>query len=193
MVECLKDISLAFIPLFVAVDAIGVLPTFILLTQGLNKEEKTRIIRQSIITAICLAIGFILLGRVIFRILNITIGDFMVAGGILLFCIAIRNILSPTKDYSVDSELGVVPLGTPLIVGPAVLTTSLITISIYGLYPTIIALLLNIILAGAIFFFSEGLKKGLGEGGIKALSKIISLLLAAIAVMMVREGILRFI
>lgn len=186
----LKDIFLAFIPLFVAVDAIGVLPIFVSLTEELDKKEKIKVIFQSLVTAICLAIGFIFLGQAIFRFLNITVGDFMIAGGILLFCIAIIDILSPVKRRRIPSkELGSVPLGTPLIVGPAVLTTSLIVMQQYGLAPTLIAVLANVLLAGLIFLFSQIIIRIVGIAGSRALSKIAALFLAAIAVMMVRRGI----
>lgn len=186
----MKNLFLAFIPVFVAVDAIGVLPIFVSLTQGLDKKEKRAVISQSIITALLLACGFIFLGKAVFNLLGITIGDFMIAGGIVLFCIAIVDILMPGKQRRLPAkDLGSVPLGTPLIVGPAVLTTSLIIIAEYGLYATLVSILINVLLAGAIFSFSEVMIKGLGEAGSKALSKITSLLLAAIAVMMIRKGI----
>ena len=190
----LKNIFLAFVPLFVAVDAIGVLPIFVSLTEELDKKEKFKVILQSIATALCLAIGFIFLGQATFRFLNITAGDFMIAGGILLFCIAITDILNPVKKRRIPSkELGTVPLGTPLIVGPAVLTTSLIVMQQYGIMPTLIAVLVNVLLAGIIFLFSYTAIRILGEAGSRALSKIAALLLAAIAVMMVRRGISYFI
>lgn len=187
----LKDIILAFIPLFVAVDAIGILPVYVSLTNGLKKEDKRKVIIESMVTAICLAIGFLFLGRAIFKFLNITIGDFMVAGGLLLFIIAIRDIVSTSikRKISID-ELGTVPLGTPLIVGPAVLTTTLLMMDQHGLMPTLIAVFLNVIIAGVVFFFSRFLIKIIGESGARALSKVTSLLLAAIAVMMVRKGVI---
>ena len=185
-----KNIFLAFIPLFVAVDAIAVLPIFASLTEDFNRNEKTKIILQSVITAICLAVGFIFLGKAVFKFLNITIGDFMVAGGVLLFCIAITDIINPTKKRRIPSSgLGAVPLGTPLIVGPAVLTTSLILIDTCGILPTLISVLANIMLAGAMFLSAEFLMKILGEAGSRALSKVTSLLLAAIAIMLIRKGI----
>src|SRR4030066_245334 len=117
------NIALAFIPLFVAVDAIGIAPIFVSLTVNFEQKDKNRIILQSMLTAICLAIGFIFLGKAVFRLMGITIGDFMIAGGSILFCIAIIDILSQTKQRHIPAnELGAVPLGTPLIVGPAVLT-----------------------------------------------------------------------
>jgi multiple antibiotic resistance protein len=189
----LKNILLSFIPLFVAVDAIGVMPMFVALTNELKKEEKTRIILQSMVTAACLAIGFVIGGKLLFRWLGITIGDFMIAGGAILFSLAIIDLVSPTKKRRApEQNLGVVPLGTPLIAGPAVLTTSMLIVSQYGLFATMISLLTNIIAAGLILRASVILTKVLGEAGSKALSKIMSLLLAAIAVMLMRKGVEQF-
>jgi len=185
-----RDILLSFIPIFVAVDAVGVLPIFVSLTEGIERSERAKIIVQSMLTALCLAVGFIFLGKAVFRILGITIGDFMVAGGAILFCLAITDIINPIKKRRIPAEeLGAVPLGTPLIVGPAVLTTCMLVISEYGLLATLISVMVNILLAGIIFESSSVVMRVLGEAGSKALSKIMSLLLAAIAVMLTRKGI----
>jgi multiple antibiotic resistance protein len=189
-----KNILLSFIPVFVAVDAIGVLPIFVSLTAGMAEKEKTKIVAQSVVTALCLAIGFIFLGKAVFKVLGITMGDFMIAGGAILFCLAITDIINPVKRRRIPGqELGAVPLGTPLIVGPAVLTTSMVIIPQYGLRATLISVLVNIVLAGVIFSLSGVVIKVLGEAGSKAISKVASLLLAAIAVMLARKGLTQFI
>jgi multiple antibiotic resistance protein len=185
-----RNILLSFIPLFVAVDAFGVLPIFVGLTEGLDKKEKNRIVVQSIWTASVVAVVFVLVGKMIFRFLGITIADFMIAGGAILFCISITDILNPTKTRRIPSDnLGSVPLGIPLIVGPAVLTISLVLESQYGLPATIISILLNILIAAAVFRQSYRLITILGDAGTKALSKVMHLLLAAIAVMLIRHGL----
>jgi multiple antibiotic resistance protein len=189
----IKNFLLAFIPVFVAVDAIGVLPIFVSLTHGLKSKERTKIIIESMITAICLAVFFIFLGKAVFKFLGITVGDFMIAGGIILFCIAIIDIINPEKKRHLPiKELGAVPLGTPLIVGPAVLTTALIILEEYGLPATLLSVVINVLIAGFIFSLSGILIKIFGEAGSKALSKVTSLLLAAIAIMMVRKGVMQF-
>jgi len=189
----IHKILLAFIPVFVAVDAIGVLPIYISLTTDLTGPERGRIILQSMLTAFGIAVGFVFLGKAIFAVLGIAIGDFMIAGGAVLFCIAIIDIIRAEKARRrPGKELGIVPLGTPLIAGPAVLTTSLIIIEEYGLLPTLIAVTLNVALAGLVFVSADILIRILGEPGTKALSKITSLFLAAIAVMMIRKGLLLF-
>ncbi|MDD5680937.1 MAG: MarC family protein [Candidatus Omnitrophica bacterium] len=185
---------LSFIPIFVAVDAIGVLPIFLGLTSELNKKKKSVIIMHSVITALCLAIGFVFLGKWIFKILNITIGDFMIAGGLVLFGIAIIDIVSTGKRHKVPaSEVGAVPLGTPLIAGPAVLTTSLLVAGQYGVHMAVLSILFNVALTGLIFYSATFIIKILGERGTKVLSKIMHLLLAAIAVMLIRKGLEQFI
>jgi multiple antibiotic resistance protein len=189
----IRNILLSFIPLFVAVDAFGVLPIFVSLTDGLAQKEKNRIVTQSIWTASIVAVVFVLVGKLIFRFLGITIADFMIAGGAILFCISITDIINPTQKRRMPSDnLGSVPLGTPLIVGPAVLTISLVLESQYGLIPTIISILLNILLAAAVFRSSFRLITILGQAGTKALSKVMHLLLAAIAVMLIRHGLQQF-
>jgi len=189
----LQSILLSFIPLFVAVDAIGVLPIFVSLTEGMEQKARTKVIVQSMFTATGLAIGFVLVGKLVFKFLGITMGDFMIAGGAILFCLAILDMVSPIKERRIPGpELGAVPLGTPLIAGPAVLTTSMLVVSQHGLVPPVVSILANILLAGLFFRLSFVLMKFLGEAGTKALSKITSLLLAAIAVMLIRKGLEQF-
>jgi multiple antibiotic resistance protein len=185
----LKDVLLAFIPIFVAVDAIGVLPIFISLTEEVEQQQRVKVIAQSMLTAVCVAVAFIFLGKAVFKALGISMGDFMVAGGAVLFCLAITDIINPVKERRIPTEeLGAVPLGTPLIAGPAVLTTSMLMVSQYGLAITFISVVVNIMLAGIIFSGAATVMRFLGEAGSKALSKIMSLLLAAIAIMLIRKG-----
>jgi len=186
----LRTYALAFIPIFVAVDALGVLPLFISFTEPVKRTSRLKIIRDSVITAAAVAIIFIFVGKSAFRFLGITVYDFMVAGGVLLFILAINDLLRSEKaTRAPDQSLGVVPLGMPLIVGPAVLTTSLIMLDTYGLAPTLAAVILNILIAGLIFASADFIMKIMGKGGTKAVSKVASLVLAAIAVMMIRKGI----
>ena len=115
----------------------------------------------------------------------------MVAGGILLLVISLNDLLTGEKRQRlVDPEtLGAVPLGVPIITGPAVLTTSVLLANVHGIPITALALLLNIGIAGAVFWFARPVSRFLGNAGTMTLSKIASLLLATIAVMLIRKGI----
>ena len=185
---------LCFVPLFVAVDALGTLPIFISLTAGLTRAAVRKVLVQSLLTATAVALAFLGVGKGIFALLGITTADFMIAGGVLLFLLSLRDLLVGEREpLSRDPEsLGAVPLGVPLIAGPAVFTTSLLLVEEYGLIPTLSALLVNIFVAGVIFWAAEFLTRLLGDSGMRALSKIASLILAAIAVMIVRKGILSY-
>lgn len=191
----MKSFWLCFVPLFVAVDAIGLLPLFINLTEGMGKKLIRKIIVQSMITALAVALIFIAVGTGIFRFLNISVADFMIAGGTLLFVISIRDILAAEKKIlEVDPDsVGAVPIGVPLITGPAVLTTSLLLVSEHSVVITSLAIAANILIAGGMFLMAPLINRVLGKTGSKAISKIISLLLAAIGVMIVRRGIAMFI
>ena len=185
---------LCFVPLFVAVDPIGILPMFMGLVEGVERARVRRVIVQSVLTAMAVALAFVTAGKLILAGLGITIADFMVAGGTLLFVISLSDLLSTEKrQRQVDpDDLGAVPLGVPLIVGPAVLTTAMLLVDEYGVVPTASAVVLNILIAGAVFWTWEAIHRVLGKAGAKIISKLASLLLAAIGVMIVRKGIMGF-
>jgi multiple antibiotic resistance protein len=187
----MQEFWLCFVPLFFAVDAVGVLPMFIGMTEDLERSRVRKIILQSLITALLVAVLFVFVGRALFEFLGITIADFMIAGGLLLFIISIRDLFSVKKSQrEVDIDtLGAVPIGVPLIVGPAVLTTSLICIQQYQLLNTLGALVLNILFAGVAFWFGRFIIRIIGSVGTKVVSKIASIILAALGVMMMRKGI----
>ncbi|MCU0652293.1 MAG: MarC family protein [Candidatus Omnitrophica bacterium] len=185
---------LSFIPIFVAVDAIGNIPVFISMVEGASKKQKQKAVIDSVTTATVVAILFMFVGKFIFSLLGITIADFQIAGGTLLFIIAVR-LLMPGAQKSLLSDkhggdIGVFPLGTPLITGPAVLTTTLMMLDTYGMRPTFVSLVINMLIVWITLVKSEVIMRFLGASGTRAFSKIMFILLAAIAVMMVRRGIL---
>jgi len=184
-----KDFVVAFVTLFVAVDALAILPLFVTLTEDLSPRERRRIIVQSLVTATVVAIVFVFFARKVFDLIGIRIYDFMVAGGVLLFAIALVDLVSGRKFARQVETVGAVPIGIPLIVGPAVLTSSLILADVAGIAPTLAAIVLNIAIAGAVFLAADLLTRLLGQAGSRAVSKVASLILAAFAVMMIRRGI----
>jgi multiple antibiotic resistance protein len=183
-------IFLPFIPLFVAFNALGILPIFASLTTEMSEPEQKRVIHQSILTAFLVSIGFLVIGKTIFALLGILVSDFQIAGGILLFIIAIVDLMFPEKTRTFPKEtMGVVPIGIPLIVGPAVLTLLLIIIHTYGYFSTLLCLVLNLLIVWLVFSQSHRIMRLMKEGGAKGIGKVSSLLLAAFAMMMIRMGL----
>lgn len=183
-----KNFLLAFVPIFVAVDALGILPLYMGLVEDIALADQRRVIKQSLVTALVVAIGFVFLGKSVFHLMGISIEDFMVAGGALLFIIATLDLVSNRKYARRIETMGAVPIGIPLIVGPAVLTTSLMISNVYGLVPTLLALIVNIGIAGLVLLSAGFWTRLLGQAGSQAFSKVANLILAAIAVMMIRRG-----
>jgi multiple antibiotic resistance protein len=191
--EFFKSFLATFIPLMVALDAPGTLALFVGMTEGVAKPERARIVRQSIITAFLVTLGFILVGQAIFNALGILVEDFMVAGGLVLLIIAIADVVrAGERKMERSPEFGVVPLGTPIIAGPGTLTAALVLVGMNGYVPVILSLAVNLLLAWVIFNQSERIIRIIGISGSRAFAKVVSLILAAFAVKMIRSGIFRF-
>ena len=189
MLDTLKELPLTFIPLFVAMDPFGILPIYMSVTVDLADREKTKVIKHSTAAALIICLAFVAVGEAIFSILGITVDDFKIAGGLLLLVFAIIELVGQKQDYKKAHDVGIVPIGVPLLVGPAVLTTLIVLVDHYGIIPTLISLVLNLILTYAVFSGARPILKLIGKNGVIAISKIVALLLAAIAVMMIRIGL----
>jgi multiple antibiotic resistance protein len=181
-----------FIPLFVTIDPIGLAAIFLALGRNVPVAKRKRIATQATWTGGIVALLFLFLGRVIFIAIGIGEGDFQIAGGVILFVIAMRELTQTTSQErsSLPDDFGVVPLGMPLIAGPATITTLLVISKSVGFGMTLFALAVNLVLVALAFAQSERLERLIGHTGLRAISKIIALLLAAIAVHIVRMGFL---
>ena len=190
MEDIIRILPNTFIPLFVATNIFMLLPIFISLTREMAKLKKKVVIRDSILTAIIVSFLFIALGELIFRILGITPDDFKIAGGIVLLVFAVRDLVhSGEERMKPDIKVGVVPIGVPLIVGPAVLTNILLLADHYGVIPTLVALVLNLFIVWITLINAERIINVVGKGGIIGIAKVMALLLASIAIMMIRIGV----
>ena len=181
----------AFIPLFIAIDPIGLAAVFLSLGTGVLPEAKRKISRQAVWTGGLVALLFLFLGRTIFSAVGITVSDFQIAGGLILLVLAGRDLVQSAAEapQKLADDFGVVPLGMPLIAGPAAITTLLILTPIVGYTITFLALGANLVLVSLAFHFADALGRAIGSTGLRAISKIIALLLAAIAVSMIRMGL----
>jgi multiple antibiotic resistance protein len=180
----------AFIPLFVAIDPIGLIALFMGFAPDASREHRQKQGLLGIVTGFLVAIGFIFLGRFIFKALGISVADFQVAGGLILLGLAGRELIGgEERSASRSSEFGVVPLGMPLIAGPALLTALLVLVDTIGVGVTIAALVANLVLVAIAFRYARRIEALMGKQGLSGVSKLIALLLAAIAVSLIRRGL----
>ena len=184
----IQKFLLAFIPIFVAIDPIGLVALFIGLGHSGSPENRRHQAFLGILTGLCVATGFIFLGKAIFGALGSSVSDFQVAGGLILLVLAVRELIGGEHDRGGGDDFGVVPLGMPLIAGPALLTALLILIDTVGIVFTIISLLVNLGLVAIALCNANWFTRWMGRQGLRGVSKLIALLLAAIAVSLIRRG-----
>lgn len=191
----IEEFFKSFVPLFVAIDALGVLPVFINLTENLKFEERRQVITNATVGALVVSIVFLFAGQSLFLLLGINDNDFRIAGGIVLLVISIADLAFAGYRVRANSgtDIGIVPIGIPLMIGPAALTTILISADNQGIPITLLALLANLGITWIAFRRADKLVSLIGPAGARAFGKVMALFLAAIAVMMIRLGLTNFI
>ena len=179
-----------FIPLFVAIDALGLVPIFLGATGGLPAERRREITFQAVGVSLVVCVGFMFAGKQLFDFLGIAPYDFRIGGGVLLLVLAVCDLLIVGKPGVNESEMaGIVPLAMPMIAGPATLTTLLVLVQRYGPWPTALALAANLAVLLVVLLLAGRLVRLVGVAFLHAGSKVVMILLAAIAVNMIRVGV----
>ncbi len=183
----LQNFVFTFVPLFIVIDALGNLPFVISLSEGMSPRERLKVIHLSIVTATAVGLVFLFFGQFILTVMSIKVYQFAIAGGLILLVLSIKYMITGRMVESVDKEemVAVVPIGTPLTVGPATITTLLLLATQFPLYIVLISFALNMLITWGIFMLSRHIVRFMGRGGLTATSRVFSLLLAAIAVSMV--------
>jgi multiple antibiotic resistance protein len=185
-----QSFLLTFVPLFIVLDAVGTLPFVISLSESSTTKERRKMISSATVTAAIVGFFFLFLGKFILNLMGISVGSFAIGGGIVLMVLAINFTVSGRSvDADKEEMVAIVPIGTPLTVGPATIATLLLLSTQFPLYWVVISFALNLVLVWIIFTSGSFFMKFLGKGGIRAVSKVASLLLAAIAVNMVIKGL----
>ena len=191
MLSFFHDVGLAFVPLFVAIDPLGTTPTILSLTRDVSPAKRNHMLDIAILTACAIGVGFLFLGKSILSLLDISVNHFAIAGGLVLLVLSLRDLAggklmeTPVKEEMLE----IVPIGTPLTAGPATITTLLLLSDRYSPEVALVSFGLNMIVAWLVFRHASGLARLLGEGGLKAVSKVASLLLAAIGVRLMLDGL----
>lgn len=187
----MREFLEVFIPLFVTIDAFGMVPIFLAMTQAMPTERRRTVTFEAVSVALIVAVGFMVLGEAIFLFLGISESDFRIAGGILLLVLAVYDLLIRGKPGVEESdEVGVFPLALPLIAGPATLTTTLVLVRQAGYVMTTLSLIINFAILLLALLTAGRIARVLGETTLRAFSKLVMILLAAIAVNFIRGGIM---
>ncbi|OGN92832.1 MAG: hypothetical protein A2Z75_04765, partial [Chloroflexi bacterium RBG_13_50_10] len=185
MVELIRELALTFVPLFVAMDPVGNLPIFLALTEEGTATHRKKTANLATLTAFGVGLLFVAVGKAIFSLLGIEVTDFLMAGGIILLILAIRYLITGKAveigDVSASETISVVPLGTPLVVGPAVLAALLLLMGRHHIAIVLFSFILNLVIQWVLFRQGTRIVAFLGRTGVSAISKVIMLLLAAIA------------
>jgi len=190
MDNLLQSFILTFVPLFIVIDALGNLPFIISLSEGMSRGERRKMIHTATVTATIVGLVFLFLGQLILQVLDISVGSFAIAGGLILLILSIKYMTTGRMVEAIKEEMvAVVPIGTPLTVGPATITTLLLLATQFPLYMVLISFTMNMLITWAIFLSSNQIVRFMGKGGLKAVSRVFSLLLAAIAVNMIIHGL----
>jgi multiple antibiotic resistance protein len=181
----------AFLQIAVAIDVVGILPLYLGMVEHVPEDRKKTVLRASLLAGLVVGIVFTLLGRAAFVVLGIQMGDFQIAGGLILVLIGALDLVGAEKTMRRPEEsFGIVPLGIPLIVGPATISVMFLLVDQTGTPATLAAFVANLVAVGLIFWFAPYVSRILGKDGMKAISKVMMLILIAVGIRMLRLGIL---
>ncbi len=185
------DLLRATISLFAVINPFGTIPLFASMTQKMQKNERDRVLKTTVITASALLMIFAVAGTQILSIFGITISSFMIAGGILLFMVSIELLTHGGWRFggTVSDESGVVPLAFPLLAGPGAITTVILSFQMSGLMVTILSIAIVIGITYIVFFLTGTIYRILGRRGSLIITRIFAVLIAAIAVQYVVDGL----
>ncbi len=185
------DLIKAYFSIFVVMDTLGNLPIFFTFMKSVAEKKRKEVALQTIYIAGAVLLVFLFFGHRVLSFFNVDFQSFKIAGGIIVLIFGLKLVIglkileSRFKTY----RTAMVPLATPLITGPATITTIMIFVYQYGLLLTLLASVLNLFTAYLFLSRAENLNRILGRQGSDALSKIMGLILTAIAVGFIKQGL----
>ena len=189
---------------FIVVDPLGSTPIFFVITQDLNAKEKIKTAISATIIATTILLFFALLGNYILSYLNITFPAFTIAGGIILFIISLEMLFNKRQQRKEENinfqseNISVFPLATPLLAGPAAITSVIVSVSDIGnnfvnQIIGITSLILVMFLTFIIFFIASKFEKIINKKIINIFSRVIGIILAGLSIQYILDGIKNFI
>lgn len=190
--DFLNELIKSTIALFVVIDPIGNVPLFIALTSKMDKYQKKRTSKIAIVTAASLLAIFAVGGTQILSIFGINIHSFMIAGGILLFILSIELLTHGSWRFAIGDtaeDTGAVPLAFPLLVGPGAITSVIISFETAGLLVTVLSIAIVIGVTYLTLLLVNPINRVLGRRGSLIITRVFAILIAAIGVQYVLQGL----
>lgn len=181
----------AIVALFIVIDPLGNVPIFISLTMGMNKAERKRTFNVATVVALILLMVFVVVGRQLLNLFNISLYSFMIAGGILLLIVSVKILIyGEWTERAISPEnVGAVPIAFPLLTGPGAITTAIVIIQTLGFVPTFLSVLIIFFLVWLILQFIDAIHGFLGKVGSAVVARLMAIFIAAIAVQFIVDGI----
>ncbi len=188
--ESIPCLTRAIIALFMIVDPFGNIPIFIGLTEGLSQHQRRKVFRSATLTGFVLLLVFALTGQGILSFFHVSIYSFMIAGGILLLIIAVKLLVEGEWSRAGSSQdVSSVPIAVPLLVGPGAITATILNFQEFGLVITVISVVIVFLFVWIILRLADQIHLFLGKSGSSIIAKIMALLIAAIAVQYMLNGV----
>ncbi|MBW2998195.1 MarC family protein [Candidatus Woesearchaeota archaeon] len=190
----IEDLIKAFITIIVIIDPLGILPTFLSLTKNKSNEKIQKSANKTIFVSSVIILLFIFLGPYILKFFNISLPSFKVAGGLVMLVMGVTYVLDikigSTEKYSEDIT---VPMATPIVAGPGTLSTVMILVPYYGYLITFISAMFALFLTWLSLSLARLIKKHIGEQGMETISRLMGLIVTAIAIEFIISGAMELI
>jgi multiple antibiotic resistance protein len=194
----LRAFGETFVTLFVITDPIGNAPIFVAITRNLTPKQRQRAALRAVLAAGALILGFAVFGEVVLRYLHVSLGSLSIAGGLLLMLVALEMLRGSDfpgggADGEVAEDIALVPLATPLVAGPGAIATSIVLWRAHpgfdGHLSVIAAIILAVACVGLALIVAERVTRATSPAILSFLTRVFGLLLSAIAVQLVVDGV----
>jgi multiple antibiotic resistance protein len=189
--EFLLGFLKSFVALFIIIDPFLGLVVFVSLTKGESKANKAKAALIAVGVAGALLGLFLFTGMMLLNIMGISFPSFVVAGGVILLILGVQAVLGIefSKKENVDKKAAAIVIGTPLLSGPGAMTTIVILAQQYGYWPPLLALIATLFITWLTFYYSEKIATWMGDRLLEVLSRVMGLMLAALAAEFIKDGI----
>ena len=175
--------------LFIILDPVGLLPVVMAVTVNQEPAERQRVLYRSALVAFGLTLLLTFTAKAVFSLYGMQIADFQIAGGVVLFLVALQTIHDRHMGEDVQQAAGIVPIACPLLVGPGALVTSILTLKQYGPAVAVSSVVVAFAAVLIVFRFTGALFRLLGQTGAGVVARLAGMLLAGIAIQFIREGV----